>query len=207
MTATPAPDHWQAVYRDKPADRVSWYAPRLATSLRLLRGAGLGAGSRLIDVGGGASTLVDDALERGADVTVLDLADAALAASRARLGRHAGAVQWLVGDVCEVALAPGGFDFWHDRAVLHFLTGADEARRYAAQAARAVRAGGHLLVAGFAPDGPERCSGLAVARRSVEDLDALFVPAFARLAQERELHRTPAGGGQAFLYVLYRRAT
>jgi SAM-dependent methyltransferase len=197
--------HWQAVYRDKPADRVSWYAPHLAVSLRLLREAGLGPGSRLIDVGGGASTLVDDALTLGAHVSVLDLAESALALSRSRLGERAAAVDWYVGDVRDVPLPPRAFDFWHDRAVLHFLTAAADAQRYAAQAAHAVRSGGRLLVAGFAPDGPERCSGLVVARRGVQELDALLAPAFQRENSEREQHRTPAGGEQAFLYALYRR--
>jgi SAM-dependent methyltransferase len=204
VTTTTAQDHWQAVYRDKPADRVSWYTPHLATSLRLLRQAGLAPGVRLIDIGGGASTLVDDALEQGADVSVLDLADSALAISRARLGPRAAAVHWLVGDVRHVAL-PDGFDLWHDRAVLHFLSAPDDAQRYAQQAAQAVRRGGRLLVAGFAPDGPERCSGLTVARRSAEELDALLAPDFARESSEREQHVTPAGNSQAFLYALYRR--
>jgi SAM-dependent methyltransferase len=205
MTTTSDQSHWQAMYRDKAADRVSWYTPHLATSLRLLRQAGLGPGARLIDVGGGASTLVDDALALGADVSVLDLAESALALSRARLGDRAKTVHWYAGDVREVALPPAGFDFWHDRAVLHFLTAAADARRYSVQAAQALRTGGRLLVAGFAPEGPERCSGLAVARRSVEDLDALFAGAFVRECSEREQHHTPAGGEQAFLYALYRR--
>lgn len=204
MTGTSDQVHWQTVYRDKPADRVSWYTPHLATSLRLLRHAGLGLGSRLIDVGGGASTLVDDALDLGADVSVLDLAESALAVTRARLGPRAAAVQWIVGDVLDAVL-PEGLDLWHDRAVLHFLCATTDAQRYAAQAARAVRPCGHLLVAGFAPDGPERCSGLTVARRDLHALDALFAPVFTRENYERELHRTPAGGEQAFLYALYRR--
>lgn len=197
--------HWQAVYRDKPADRVSWYAPHLATSLRLLRGAGLAAGSRLIDVGGGASTLVDDALALGVEVDVLDLADSALAVARARLGARAAQVQWRVGDVRDVALPPSHYDYWHDRAVLHFLTDAGDAARYAAQLRRALGPQGHVLLAGFAPGGPERCSGLVVARRSVEELDALLGADFRRLATERETHRTPGGAEQAFLYALYRR--
>lgn len=197
--------HWQAVYRDKAADRVSWYTPHLATSLRLLRQAGLGPSVRVLDAGGGASTLVDDALALGAVVTVLDLAESALDVSRARLGARASLVQWIVGDVRDVQLPRAGFDLWHDRAVLHFLTDANDAQRYAAQAAQAVRTGGHLLLSGFAPDGPERCSGLTVARRGLDELDALFGAAFVRDDTARELHRTPAGGEQAFLYACYHR--
>jgi len=198
--------HWRAVYRDRPADRVSWYAPHLVTSLRLLRGAGLAAGSRLIDVGGGASTLVDDALALGAAVDVLDLADSALAVAQERLGARAAQVQWRVGDVRDAALPPSHYDYWHDRAVLHFLTDTDAAGRYVAQLRRALKPQGHVLLAGFAPAGPERCSGLVVARRSVDELDALLGADFHRLATEHEAHRTPGGAEQAFLYALYRRA-
>ena len=197
--------HWQAVYRDRPADRVSWYVPRLATSLRLLHGAGLAPGSRLIDVGGGASTLVDDVLALGAEVEVLDLADSALAVARGRLGARAASVQWWVGDVRDAPLPPSRYDYWHDRAVLHFLTDGDDAGRYVAQLRRVLKPQGHVLLAGFAPAGPERCSGLVVARRSVEELDALLGADFHRLATERETHRTPGGAEQAFLYALYRR--
>jgi SAM-dependent methyltransferase len=199
-------EHWQKVYQTRAADAVSWYRPRLGVSLELLELAGLSAASRLIDVGGGASTLVDDLVARGLKgVTVLDVSEAALAVARQRLGERARDVQWLVTDLLQAELPEGGFDLWHDRAVLHFLTEASDASRYAAVAARAVRIGGHAVIGGFAPDGPEKCSGLPVARRSAEDIAAILAPAFHLLATRAERHVTPAGAEQSFAYALLRR--
>ena len=198
--------HWQNVYRTKRADSVSWYQPHLQLSLQLLTEAGLTASSRLIDVGGGASTLVDDLLEHGlCDVSVLDVSDEALSHARRRLGERGTLVRWYVGDVLELALPPEGFDFWHDRAVLHFLSDPEDAARYVRIAARTLTAGGHAVIAGFAPEGPERCSGLQVARRSAEDIAALFAPAFTLVQQRTERHRTPSGFEQSFVYALLQR--
>ncbi len=198
--------HWQNVYRTRNPESVSWYQPRLVLSLELLTAAGLSADSRLIDVGGGASTLVDDVLDLGLhDVTVLDVSEEALARARSRLGERAQAVRWYAGDVLRLALPQAGFDFWHDRAVMHFLTDAADAARYAQVAAAALAVGGHALIAGFAPDGPERCSGLPVARRSAEEIAGIFGPAFALAQQRTERHRTPAGSEQSFAYTLLRR--
>lgn len=198
--------HWEAVYRTKASDAVSWYRPHLDTSLALLERAGGVAGRRIIDVGGGASTLVDDLLARGAaEVTVLDLADAALAIARARLGPRADAVRWIAGDLREAALPAAGVDLWHDRAVLHFLHDGEDARAYAAQAAHAIAPGGHAVIGGFAPDGPERCSGLTVARRSAEDIAMLLGPAFTLVHAERDVHVSPGGLPQAFAWAVLRR--
>jgi SAM-dependent methyltransferase len=199
--------HWQAVYERKAPAAVSWYRPHLEVSLALLESAGLSAGARLIDVGGGAATLVDDLLERGLrEVTVLDVSGQALAIARARLGPRAAHVHWLEQDVLRAALPPGGFDFWHDRAVLHFLTDPAEAARYVQVCASSLASGGHALIGGFAPDGPERCSGLPVVRRSSEQLAALFGAAFSLVRTHAERHRTPAGAEQSFAYVLLRRS-
>jgi len=204
--AAAAKTHWDGVYRSKPADTVSWYRPHLETSLALLARAGLGPDSRVIDVGGGASTLVDDLLARGVQaITVLDLSQQALDLARARLGEGADRVNWLAADLLSADLPAAGFDLWHDRAVLHFLTAPEQAAAYAAQAARAVRAGGHAVIGGFAPDGPERCSGLPVARRSADDIAALMGPAFEQVEQHRETHLTPAGREQAFAWAVLRR--
>jgi len=198
--------HWQNVYRTRRADSVSWYRPHLEVSLELLAQAGLSVGSRLIDVGGGASTLVDDLLDRGLrNVSVLDVSEEALACARHRLGERAEAVTWYTGDVLEIALPPGGFDFWHDRAALHFLTTPADATRYAQAAAHAVAAGGYAVIGGFAPDGPQRCSGLPVARRSPQDIAALLSPAFVPVQTRAERHRTPGGADQSFAYGLLRR--
>ncbi len=198
--------HWQNVYRSRSPESVSWYQPRLIVSLELLTAAGLSAASRVIDVGGGASTLVDDLLDLGVRaVTVLDVSEEALALARSRLGERAQAVSWCVGDVLGLSLPQAGFDFWHDRAVLHFLTDPADAAGYAQAAAAALTVGGHALIAGFAPDGPKRCSDLPVARRSAEDIAAIFAPAFALVRQRAERHRTPAGSEQSFAYTLLRR--
>jgi len=199
-------EHWQDVYRRKPADGVSWFAPRLHTSLGLLGRAGLGPASRVIDVGGGASTLVDDLLALGvADITVLDLSQAALDVARSRLGERAGAVRWLAGDVRTAALGEACFDLWHDRAVLHFLTDPADAAAYARQAARALAPGGRMVIGGFAPGGPERCSGLPVARRAPREVAALFGDGFVLLDSQYDLHRTPGGSDQAFAWALLSR--
>lgn len=209
MSGKPEPspqDHWEDVYQRKPADTVSWYRPHLETSLALLEQAGLGPDVRLIDVGGGASTLVDDLLDRGvAAITVLDLSRQALDLARARLGDRGAGVRWLAADLLTADLPAAGFDLWHDRAVLHFLTAPEAAAAYAAQAARALRPGGHAVIGGFAPDGPERCSGLPVARRSAGDIAALMGPAFRLVGQHREVHTTPGGHTQAFAWAVLRR--
>jgi len=198
--------HWDEVYRSRTATAVSWYRPHLDVSLALLRHAGLHASTRLVDVGGGASTLVDDLLSLGlTDITVLDLSQAALDAARERLGARGKTVRWLAANLLEADFAPTAFDLWHDRAVLHFLSAPADAARYAAQAALAVRPGGHAVIGGFAPDGPERCSGLPVARRSANDVAALLGDAFALVEEHREQHTTPSGNTQAFAYALLQR--
>ena len=198
--------HWQAVYQGKDPVAVSWYRPHLEVSLALLDHAGLSAGARLIDVGGGAATLVDDLLERGlTEVTVLDVSGQALAIARARLGPRAAQVRWIEQEVLSAALPAGGFEFWHDRAVLHFLTDPADAARYVQVCAAALAPGGHAVIAGFAPDGPQRCSGLPVVRRSGEQIATLFGPAFSLVRTHAERHRAPSGTEQSFAYALLRR--
>jgi SAM-dependent methyltransferase len=198
--------HWDDVYGRKAPDSVSWYRPHLDTSLALLDGAGLHAGSRVIDIGGGASTLVDDLLARGVrGITVLDLSRQALDVARERLGEAGAHVRWWAADLLEAALPAAGYDLWHDRAVLHFLVDPAAAAAYAAQAARAIAPGGHAIIGGFAPDGPERCSGLPVARRAATDLAALMGEAFILVREHREMHRTPGGQAQSFEWGVLRR--
>ena len=201
-------DHWQHVYEQKRPDEVSWYQPHLARSLAFIRAAGLAPGARIVDVGGGASTLVDDLLAEGyRNLAVVDLADAALAAARARLGDRAGQVDWIVGDVTKPLLPEASVDFWHDRAVFHFLTEVDARAAYLAQVARTVKPGGHVLVATFGLDGPQTCSGLPVARYDAPGIHAVFGEAFEKVGEAAEQHATPWGSVQSFVYCFcHRRA-
>ncbi len=199
---------WEAVYGQKQPNEVSWYRPHLERSLAFIRTCNLQPDSRIVDVGGGAATLVDDLLSDGFhNLAVIDLADAALAAARDRLGERAAAVDWIVGDVTTPLLPGGSVDFWHDRAVFHFLVEEAERAAYLAQVMRCVRPGGHVLVATFGPDGPERCSGLPVARYDAHGIRAVFGDAFEKVAEASEEHETPWGAVQAFVYCMCRHVT
>jgi 2-polyprenyl-3-methyl-5-hydroxy-6-metoxy-1,4-benzoquinol methylase len=194
-------EHWEQVYTTKPATGVSWYAPHLARSLAFIERAAPGPEARIIDVGGGASTLVDDLVDRGyGAVTVLDLSEQALAVARARLGAKAARVTWMAADVTTAALPEKHYDVWHDRAVFHFLTDPGARRRYVEQVQRAVKPGGHVIVATFGPEGPERCSGLDVVRYDADTLHGEFGAPFVKVESAREVHTTPWGSEQQFTY-------
>lgn len=198
--------HWEEVYATKSPTAVSWFQPHAALSLQLIEQTGVPKDAGIIDVGGGASTMVDDLLDAGySNLTVLDLSDAALAASRARLGSRADAVHWLVGDITQITLPEQAYAVWHDRAVFHFLTTEPQREAYVAAVMRAVKPGGHVIVATFAEDGPEKCSGLPVARYSAQGLHAQFGNPFTLLRQQREEHHTPFGTVQQFIYCLCRK--
>lgn len=200
-------EHWERLYATKPLATLSWYQLHAERSLSLIRSTGVPLSASIIDVGGGASTLVDDLLEAGfSALTVLDLSAAALAAAQARLGVRASAVRWLEADVTRAVLPRHAYDVWHDRALFHFFTSAEERLAYLRTAVDALRPGGHLIIATFAEDGPMRCSGLPVARYGVGDLQAALGPAFTLLKQEREAHATPSGLIQSFIYCHFRRA-
>ena len=197
--------HWETVYSTKRSDSVSWFQEHAEESLRLIAATRLGSAAAIIDVGGGASTLVDDLLAAGfADISVLDLSAAAMAAARQRLGVAAGKVAWIEGDITQVDLPCARFDIWHDRAVFHSLTDTASRRLYVEQVMRAVRPGGHVIVATFAKDGPEQCSGLPVMRYSADELHAEFGDGFKLLAHQKEQHRTPLGRVQQFVYCYCR---
>jgi len=197
--------HWEAIYRSNAPTEVSWYQPEARLSLDLIRRVALQVDTPLLDVGGGASTLVDGLLSAGyRDVSVLDLAPTALARAQERLGERATQVRWIVGDVLDAPLPPASCAVWHDRAVFHFLTDARDRARYVAQVERVVRPGGHVIVASFGPDGPSRCSGLEVVRYSPDGMHAEFGASFRLLDSMREDHRTPSGLRQAFVYCLCR---
>jgi ubiquinone/menaquinone biosynthesis C-methylase UbiE len=198
--------HWETVYQTKPSDTVSWFEPAPTRSMALLTSAGLTTSSDVIDVGGGDSLLAGALLDHGVGhVTVLDISGAALARAQARLGDRAAEVTWIEGDITGVELPPTSYDLWHDRAVFHFLTAADDRAQYIAAAARCVRAGGALIIATFAPDGPTRCSGLEVVRYSPEDLASAFEEAFVLRHGFVDTHRTPGGAEQRFSFAVLSR--
>jgi SAM-dependent methyltransferase len=204
--STVPPNHWDKVYREKGPAQTSWFREHLDASLRLIDGLHLPGATSVIDVGGGRATLVDDLLARGyLDVTVLDLAEPALRDARERLKNAASSVTWLVDDITNAKLPEAHFGLWHDRAVFHFLVDADARTRYVAQAAHAVRPGGYVIVATFATDGPERCSGLPVQRYDATALAAEFAPFFEHIDEARDEHATPWGATQPFTYVVLRR--
>lgn len=199
--------HWEHVYSSKPTDAVSWYQEHAEQSLRLIHQTGLPPTASIIDVGGGASTLVDDLLRDGySSTTVLDLSAAALAAAKSRLGEKASTVTWLVANITEVELPASSYDIWHDRAVFHFLTNEHDRHAYVTAVLRAVKPGGHVIVATFGEDGPQQCSGLPVMRYSPQSLHAEFGEPFTLLKHEQEEHHTPFGTVQKFIYCYCRRA-
>jgi SAM-dependent methyltransferase len=198
-------EHWEHVYSTRPVDRVSWFQPHAGESLRLIRATGVRADAAIIDVGGGASTLVDDLLDNGySNLTVLDLSASALAAAKTRLGARASGVQWMEANILTAGLPVHAYDVWHDRAVFHFLTAPDERQAYVEAVLRCVRPGGHVIVATFAEDGPTQCSGLPVMRYSADQLHAQFGAAFTLVAHNREEHHTPSGAVQKFVYCYCR---
>lgn len=197
--------HWDEVYRTKKSTEVSWYREHLETSLALIRQAAGDRSSAIVDVGGGESTLVDDLVAEGyADLTVLDISTTALDATRSRLGERADRVHWIGGDVTTVDLAAARYDVWHDRAVFHFLTDPAQRAAYVRQVARSVRVGGHVIVGTFGPAGPLQCSGLDVVRYDAGALHAEFGTRFELVRHVEEVHKTPLGREQQFVWCFCR---
>jgi 2-polyprenyl-3-methyl-5-hydroxy-6-metoxy-1,4-benzoquinol methylase len=195
--------HWDKVYRTKAPDQVSWFRPHLETSLALIERSTRGNRSAsIIDVGGGTSTLIDDLVERGyRNITVLDISEAALDAARTRLGKTLPeSVRWLRADVTQAGFPAHLYDVWHDRAVFHFLIAPEDRIAYVRNVAAAVKPGGHVIVSTFGPEGPAKCSGLDVMRYDAEDLHGQFGPRFQLIESSKELHDTPFGTTQQFLY-------
>jgi SAM-dependent methyltransferase len=204
--STGAREHWDRVYQTKLATEVSWYRAHLDTSLGLIEQAAPDRRSAIIDVGGGEATLVDDLIQRGYDdVSVLDISRTALEATRARLGQDARKVQWICGDATTVELPEARYDVWHDRAVFHFLTESARRAAYVEQVVRSVRVGGHVIVGTFALNGPLQCSGLDVVRYSADSLHDEFGARFQRFRHVEEVHRTPNGREQPFVWCVCRR--
>ncbi len=197
--------HWETVWETKREDEVSWFQPDAEVSLDLISRCGLGTDSRLIDVGGGASRLVDALLARGFErLTVLDLAEAALATARARLGDRGRSVRWLAADVTRFT-PDETYDLWHDRAVFHFLTDPEDRAAYVRALEQAVGGSGHVIVGTFALDGPERCSGLEIVRYDAASLALALGPSLRLVEERRHEHRTPGGKTQAFTFARFVR--
>lgn len=198
--------HWRNIYGSKPATSVSWYQQKPLVSLSMIAAAGIAPGSPLIDIGGGASKLVDCLINKGySDLTILDIAPEALEVTKQRLGDKAASVDWIIADV--TAWTPNRrWTLWHDRAVFHFLTDEADRRAYRDTLASATMPNGHVIIATFAPDGPEKCSGLPVIRHDEESLCRELGSNFRFVESRRDLHMTPDGSIQPFLFQRFVRA-
>lgn len=199
--------HWEHVYTTKDSVNVSWYQPVPAKSLELIHSTDVSLQAPILDVGGGASTLVDNLLDAGyQDISVLDIASSAFTQAHARLGASATQVKWIEADVTEFEPSRS-YTVWHDRAVFHFLTDAADRERYLSTLRKSLQPRGHFLLATFGEEGPTRCSGLEVQRYSVEMLKTLLEPDFRMRAHENEEHQTPMGAAQEFLYSWWQAET
>lgn len=198
--------HWQGVYETADLTQVSWYQPEPAESLRFIEGARLEKSAPIIDIGGGTSTLVDSLLDQGySHLAVLDVSPRAIEVSRERLGSRADLVEWYVGDVLHFR-SPHPWSLWHDRAAFHFLTAAEDQAAYAVALNKALAPDGQVVIGGFGPEGPTRCSGLDVCRHDAESLGNALGDWL--VLEEKELieHTTPGGSVQQFLFCRFRRA-
>ncbi len=197
--------YWETIYRQRAPTEVSWYQANPDISLALIEATGIGRDAAIIDVGAGASLLVDKLLEAGfTHLTALDISATALQRARERLAEHAKLVTWVEGDV--TAMSPlGSFEVWHDRAVFHFLTEANQRHRYLQAVEQQLSANGHLIIATFALSAPPQCSGLPVQRYSPETLRREFGDHFELVEMRHEAHRTPRQTTQSFLYTRFRR--
>lgn len=195
--------HWERVYRDKTPDSVSWHQAHPGYSLELIEAAGTGQDRPIIDVGGGASPLAGLLLDAGfSDLTVLDIASTALRHAQRRLGERAGRITWLEADATNFSTGRR-YALWHDRAVFHFLTAPSDRQRYLTNLRQSLSPGGQVIIATFAPNGPEQCSGLPVERYDADKISAVLGDGFSLQETRSEAHRTPAGKVQHFQYFRF----
>lgn len=198
--------HWENVYQTKLPDQVSWYREHLDNSIQMILQTGVEKNGAVIDVGGGSSTLVDDLLDFGfSEVKVLDISETAIQNSKERLGTDANKVEWIEADITKISLPKNHFDVWHDRAVFHFLTDAEDRRKYVELVKSSVKVGGHIIVASFGLNGPQKCSGLDVVRYSPEKMHGEFGDEFELVKSLNEQHNTPFGKEQEFIYCYCRK--
>lgn len=199
-------DHWNAVYSDKTEDELSWHHDEPSVALDLMKQVGFSKGSAVIDIGAGTSRLMDRLIDLGlGNLSALDLSESAIATTRARLGERETRVNWIVDDITKWEPTQT-YDIWHDRAVFHFLVNTTDRLAYIQRLSQSVVAGGHAIIATFAPDGPEKCSGLTVTRYSPVSLTETLGADFSLVAHQFYLHHTPWGSPQSFQYSLLRRA-
>jgi SAM-dependent methyltransferase len=199
-------DHWENAYSSKPIDHLGWYAPRLQLSLAWIEALALPLKAPLLDVGGGASTLVDDLLDLGyRNITVLDIAGTALRSAQSRLAERAGLVTWLHSEITAAGLPPDHFDLWHDRAVFHFLTERAQQQAYRERLLQALKPGRYVIIGVFAPEAPPRCSGLPVQRYTLEELQTTLGPQLKLMRHQKQLHVTPGGVEQMYQYAQFQR--
>jgi SAM-dependent methyltransferase len=197
--------HWEAVYSTKGESEVGWFQENPAPSLELIDLVRATPASAIVDIGGGASRLVDCLVARGFDhVTVLDISEAALEAAKARLGERAGRVQWIVADVTKWSPMQA-FDVWHDRAAFHFLIDPADRSAYVTRMKQAIKPGGHVIIGTFAIDGPEKCSGLPVNRYDAASLARELGEGFQLVDSRRHDHSTPWNSAQRFQFCIFRR--
>ncbi len=193
--------HWDKVYSTKPAEAVSWFAPHLETSLKLIHEASTNKDAAIIDIGGGESTLVDDLFIEGyRNLSVLDISQKAIDVAKGRMGQNANRIQWYCADITQANLPEANFDIWHDRAAFHFLTKQSDRDRYVERVKRSVKHGGYVIMATFGPEGPTQCSDLDVERYDTQELHDQFGDSFELLQSSTEIHQTPMGTTQQFLY-------
>jgi 2-polyprenyl-3-methyl-5-hydroxy-6-metoxy-1,4-benzoquinol methylase len=197
--------HWEKVYQSKAPETVSWYAPHLETSIKLIHQATTDKHAAIIDVGGGEATLVDDLLDHGHQrISVLDISQTAIDVARKRLGTKGAKVDWYASDITLATLPESYFDVWHDRAVFHFLTNEEDRKKYVRQVMRSVKHGGHVIISTFGPEGPDKCSGLDVIKYDADSLHTEFGKTFQLIESSTEIHNTPFGTTQQFLYCYCR---
>jgi 2-polyprenyl-3-methyl-5-hydroxy-6-metoxy-1,4-benzoquinol methylase len=198
-------DHWQTVYQEKGEHQVSWFQEQPGISWDLISDVGTKTDSAIIDIGAGASRLVDALVDNSyRDLTVLDLSESAISIAKQRLGTRAAGVSWIVADVTQWQ-PRRQYDLWHDRAAFHFLTESADQNAYSERLTKALRPGGHAIIGTFALDGPERCSGLPVVRYDSAHLSITLGHGFALIAERRHDHKTPWGAIQRFQFSVFRR--
>ncbi|MDH3376244.1 MAG: class I SAM-dependent methyltransferase [Gammaproteobacteria bacterium] len=199
-------EHWEEIYSTKSVNQVGWYTPHLETSMKWITRLNLAADDPIIDVGGGASTLIDDLLQLGhRKLTYLDLSESAIQITKERLGKPSSAVTLLCGDITEVELPSKYYCLWHDRAVFHFLIEPEVQQKYRDSILKALKIGGYFLIGAFSLDAPPQCSGLPVQRYTSESLCKTFGKDFVLRRHQNEIHNTPTGVEQEYVYCLFQR--